>query len=344
VEERPGALEDLGIAYVPRLPEQDLEHVREGASEAWNALENARLFVTGGTGFVGSWLLETLLYAHDRLDLGISSIVLTRDPEQFMTANPHLASHPAVEVQRGDVRTFDFPRGEFPFVIHAATPDPAPDVAIEETRRVLEFARTHGTSRFLFTSSGAVYGRQPPDLTHIAEDYACEPVTEYGKAKRASELLCCTYAQKYGFEALIGRLFAFSGPRLPLDRNFALGNFIRDVLEGGPIRVQGDGTAYRSYLYASDLAVWLWTILVRGESSKPYNVGSGDPITIADLARIVGGLDGTPIQIAKIPVAGTPSERYVPCVQKATQELGLQPLITLQDGVRRMHHWAKGPR
>jgi dTDP-glucose 4,6-dehydratase len=216
------------------------------------------------------------------------------------------------------------------------------NVAIEETRRVLEFARTHGTSRFLFTSSGAVYGRQPPDLTHIPEDYPCEPVTAYGKAKRGSESLCSTYAQKYGFAALIGRLFAFSGPRLPLDRNFALGNFIRDVLAGGPIRIQGDGTPYRSYLYAADLAVWLWTILVDGKSCRPYNIGSGEAVTIADLAGIVGGMDGVPVQIAKIPVAGTPAERYVPCVQKASQELGLRAVIALQEGVQRMYEWARG--
>ena len=333
---------------MPRLPEQDLDHVLRGSGDAWKALKHTRLFFTGGTGFVGSWLLETLLYAHDRLDLGISATVLTRDPARFHSANPHLAEHRAVEVLPGDVRTFSYPEGEFPFVIHAALPDPSLDVDIQGMRHVLEFARAHATKRFLFTSSGMVYGKQPPDLLRIPEDYCgapdtTDPGSAYGQAKRASEFLCATYGRQYGFAPLIARLFAFSGPRLPLDRNFAVGNFIRDVLAGGPIRIQGDGTPYRSYLYAADLAIWLWTLTVRAQPFRPYNVGSGEGLTIAELAGMVSEatVPGTPIEIAQTPVPGAPAMRYVPSVERAELELGLQPVIALKEGVRRMYEWAK---
>jgi len=325
---------------MPPLPPRDLDHVLEHAGGALASLAGARLFITGGTGFVGSWLIESLLWA----DVGTSIVLLTRDPDHFLLTNPHLANHPGVTLLRGDIRTFEFPSGQFEYVIHAATPDPVPATDAEGMRHVLDFAATHGTRRFLFTSSGAVYGPQPPDMERIPEDYSGAPVTPYGHSKRAAEVLCAEESARNGFDVLIARLFAFSGPRLPLDRNFAIGNFIRDVLAGGPIRIQGDGSPYRSYLYAADLAVWLWTILVQGKSCRPYNVGSGQAVTIADLAGIVAEvkLPRTPVEIAQNKVPGAPAVRYVPCVERADCELGLRQLIALEEGVRRMHEWARG--
>jgi dTDP-glucose 4,6-dehydratase len=324
----------------------------------WGALRAARLFVTGGTGFVGKWLVESLLWANDRLDLQVSAVLLTRDPERFCRESPHLANHDAVELRRGRVAEFDFPSGEFPFVIHAATeryfvPDekqPAStfDLDVEGTRRVLEFARTHGSRRLLFTSSGVVYGRQPPDLVNVPEDYPGAPLTTdtagaYGQAKRVSEFLCAMYASQFGFVTLIARLFAFVGPYLPLDQHYAVGNFIRDALAGGPIRVRGDGTPYRSYLYAGDLAVWLWTILIRGKSARPYNVGSDEAVTIAQLASTVADsvAPGTPIVVAEEPVAGARASRYVPSVERAKSELGLCARLSLPEGVRRTVDWER---
>ncbi len=328
-------------------PKADLDHILEHTEGLWNSLAGSRIFLTGGTGFVGKWLLESLLTANDRLNLRISAVVLTRDPRRFHTQQPHLADHSAVELVVGRVQDFVSPAGNFPFIIHAATENSF-DPDIEGTRRMLEFARTHGVRRFLFTSSGAVYGKQPSDLTNIPEEYPGAPATNdaetaYGQSKRVSEFLCTTYALQYGFAALIARLFAFVGPHLPLDRNFAAGNFIRDALSGGPIRVNGDGTPYRSYLYAADLTIWLWTILIRGESAHPYNVGSDQAVNIAALARKVAELTpgGADIQIAQQPSPGLSPLRYVPSVQRARVELGLRPIVTLSEGVRRTVDWAR---
>ena len=336
---------------MPPLPPRDLDHVLQQAAGAFQSLAGARLFVTGGTGFVGSWLVESLLRANDRLNLGISAVLLTRDPDRFRSANPHLSNHAALTVLGGDVLTFEFPGGEFPYVIHAAMPAPDPGVDTRGMRHILEFAATHGTRRFLFTSSGAVYGRQPPDRTHVPEDYASEPpvtgeITPYGLAKRVSESLLVAHGRQYGFAGLIARLFAFTGPRLPLDANFAVGNFVRDALAGGPIRISGDGTPYRSYLYAADLSIWLWTVLLRGEAGRPYNVGSGQELSISELASVVAGVaaPGVSVEVAQKPVPGAPAMRYVPSVERAERELGLRPLIALEEGVRRMYEWAKGPQ
>lgn len=338
---------------MPHPLAQDLDHVLAHTEDVWPLLRGQSIFITGGTGFVGTWLTESLVWANERRGLGIRAVLLTRDPESFRAKVPHVAGHASVQMLQGDMGSFDFPEGEFPFVIHAATaPAPASPLSgfdhdAAGTRRILEFAGAHGTRRLLFTSSGAVYGQQPAELSHIPEDYSGAPATtdvngSYAQAKRVSEYLCTAYGQQYGFDALIARLFAFVGPHLPLDANFAVGNFIRDVLRGGPVRIAGDGTPCRSYLYAADLAIWLWTILARGKAARPYNVGGSCAVTIAELARIVVNttVPGTPIEIAGQPTGIR--MRYVPETGRAERELGLRALVSLEDGVRRTYDWHRG--
>lgn len=328
----------------------DLDHVLAHTREVFEELRGARIFITGGTGFFGCWLLESFTWANDQLHLGASAVVLTRDAAAFAAKAPHLAGHPSVALHEGDVRTFAFPPGRFTHVMHAATTSGAPveprtmfDTIVGGTERVLACARATGARRLLFTSSGAVYGRQPEDMTHIPEDYAgapdpTDPNSAYGEGKRAAEQLCAVHAAS-GFEPVIARCFAFVGPYLPLDAHFAVGNFIRDALKGGPIRVTGDGTAVRSYLFAADLTVWLWTILLRGRPLRPYNVGSDQPISIRELAGLVAGLErpAVAVEIGQ-PRAGSAS-RYVPSTARARSELGLVAHIGLNDALNRMTRW-----
>lgn len=334
----------------------DLDHVLAHTQGLWEELRGRRIFITGGTGFFGCWLLESFAWANDRLDLNASALVLTRNVESFRQKAPHLAGHRAIRFHIGDVRSFEFPPGQFSHVIHAATEASAKlneenpllmfDTVVEGTRRALEFARCSGAEKFLLTSSGAVYGRQPPELSHVPEDFSggpdpVEPNWAYGEGKRAAEMLCALYARQHGLEPKIARCFAFAGPYLPLDIHFAIGNFIRDGLKGGPVRVGGDGTPFRSYLYAADLAVWLWTILFRGQSCRPYNVGSEAAVSIARLAEVVSEAFSPRIEVAvaKTPVPGTPPQRYVPKTGRAEQELGLRAEIDLPTAVAKTISW-----
>ncbi len=334
----------------------DLEHVLAHTRPLWEALRGRRVFVTGGTGFVGTWLVESLAFANRRLELDVRATILTRSPAAFVRRVPHLADDPAVSFLEGDVAGFHYPAGSFPYVIHGATErhveaDPEHPLSIFDrdtaaTRRMLEFARQAGTEKLLFTSSGAVYGRQPPDTPNIPEEYPGaplptngDPLSIYGQGKRVSEFMCAQYAHQYGFDATIARLFAFAGAHLPLDGQYAVGNFVGDVLANRPIRIAGDGTPLRSYLYAADLAIWLWTILLAGRSGTAYNVGSPNAVSIRELADVVAGatVPGTPVEVAKEPVPGALPSRYVPSVTRAETELGLRPWIALEEAVRRMY-------
>ena len=353
---RAGAVEDVvTVVAAKNLLARDLDEVLERGGALWEDLRGARIFITGGTGFFGCWLLETFCWVNDRLRLDATATVLTRAPEAFEGKAPHLANDPAVTLVRGDVRAIPLAGVSFSHVIHAATDARAPrsveerraafETIVSGTRQALEFARRAGASRFLLTSSGAVYGPQPPDLTHIPEEYPgapdpADPDAFYGEGKRAAETLCALYADER-FAPTIARCFAFVGPYLPLGLHFAVGNFIRDALAGGPIRVRGDGTPYRSYLYGSDLALWLWTILLRGAPLRPYNVGSDASICIADLADLIAQHVCPPakVDVAAAATAGKAAERYVPGTARIRAELGVRPLVSLDDGIRRTAAW-----
>jgi len=198
----------------------------------------------------------------------------------------------------------------------------------------------------LLTSSGAVYGRQPPDLPFVDENFSggpnpLDPRNTYHESKRVAELLFAIAAKCNRVGAKIARLFAFVGPYLPLDRHFAIGNFIGDALDGRVIRVGGDGTPVRTYLYGADMTSWLWRILVRGEVARAYNVGSERAVDIRETARAVAAcIEPT----ASYVVAGTPApgalpERYAPSTERARVELGLAQWTPLDESIRRTIAW-----
>ncbi len=335
---------------------QDLEFIAANTQGLWEELRGGRVFITGGTGFFGCWLVESFCFVNHLLSLGARATILTRNPEGFAQKCPHLASDSAVKLHSGDVRNFSFPDGEYRYVVHAATEASAAQAAeaplemlstiVAGTERTLQFAAARGTKKFLLTSSGAIYGKQPADVTHVPEVYAggpdpLDPANVYAEGKRAAELLCALYQKGTGLECKIARCWAFCGPYLPLDQHFAIGNFIGDVLAGRPIQIQGDGTPRRSYLYAADLAVWLWTMLFRAPALVPFNVGSSHDVSILESAQtVVAALSPqTEIRVARKAVSGASPQRYVPCVDRAREVLGLRQTIGLGECIRRTAGW-----
>lgn len=334
----------------------DLQHVVDRTRPVWEEVRGRRIFVTGGTGFFGKWLVETFLHANESLGLQAEMVVLTRDPPRFLSSMPHLAGQNAINFHAGDVRDFDFPAGSFSHIIHAATEASAQlneqsprmmyDVIVDGTQRVLDFARQCNADKLLLASSGAVYGQQPPGMTHVPEDYAGAPSpfaasAAYGEGKRVAEMLGAMSHRQHGLDVRIARCFAFVGPYLPLDTHFAIGNFLGNALAGENINVSGDGTAHRSYLYAADLATWLWTILFRGETCRPYNVGSDQAYSIREIAHAVAELSESPreVRIAKAPAAKATPSYYVPSIERARQSLGLDVDTDFKTALARTFQW-----
>jgi nucleoside-diphosphate-sugar epimerase len=348
--------------------EKDIKRSWEANPNAFIELKDARIFITG---FFGCWLLQSILWANKNLNTNISATILTRDPDAFLKSRPYFSSHKDLQFIKGDVRSFDnfdsLDNNEtFTHLIHAATPASAQidtdspqlmfNTIVAGTRNVLDFALKYGVRRVLFTSSGAVYGKQPSDLEFMNEDFIGTPnllqsSSAYEEGKRVAELLCSNFGKTHNIEIVIGRFYAFVGPYLPLDQHFAIGNFIKDAVERRPLIIKGDGTPYRSYLYGSDMVLWLWTLLGQGKAMRAYNVGSDQALNIRSLAEKVSTvvsktLDSSksPVEVQKIPTVGISPERYVPSIERAQKELGVKESISLDEAIQRTAIWAISSR
>ena len=276
-----------------------------------------RILMTGGTGFFGQSMVDYLARR------GGEGIELTR-----------LARHGGELI--GDVRTFDVGSARFDAIIHAATPARVgiPDaemrsIILEGTANMLKQAKRCGARRFMMVSSGGVYGGGWTQS--IRETDEPRPVTAYGRAKLEAEAM----ATDSGLHVLLPRCFAFAGRHLPRTEHFAIGNFIRDALAGREIVIRGDGSPLRSYMHADDLCAWLLTILARGESGRPYNVGSDEAISIRELANVVRTTlnSRSVIRVLGQSVPGA-ANVYVPDITRARKELGLQLTYSLSQAIQ----------
>jgi dTDP-glucose 4,6-dehydratase len=327
------------------IPKHDLAAIDAQLAPLWPRLDGARIFMTGGTGLIGRWMLEAL--AHSGSDAAVT--VLSRDPAAFARQAPQLAAR--YEFVAGDVLTFVPPKRTFTHVIHAATDASADlnasdprrmfDTIVTGTRRALDMAVECRVQRFFFLSSGAVYGPQPPEIAHVAEDCLTgpdprDPRLAYGEGKRAAETLCAIYGKQFGLDVVTARIFALLGPLLSLDIHFAAGNFIRDAVAGRTIRVEGSGEAVRSYLYLADVTAWLWALFLGAPTGSTYNVGSEEAVSIADLARRTAALLGGPgVEILGQPDAGWNPGRYVPSTAAIRRDLGVSQTVDLDQAIRR---------
>jgi len=328
---------------LPPLPKEDLETVFCQVGKDWERLRGKNVFLTGGSGFFGSWLLETLLFSEDRLGLGVKVWALSRDPKRFRERLPYLAGHSSVFSVGGGVEGFAFPTEKINFVIHSMVPDlgmPLPEMEAwfgAGTARLLEMAVRDKCDGFLLCSTGAVYQAQG---RHLREEDPLIPLDapiSYGRIRHKVEDQCRGTCSARGLNLKIARGFAFAGPRLPQNAGFALADFLKDAAEGKNIRVKGTGEPVRSYLYASDMAVWLWKILLTGQETIEFNVGSEEGIRLGELAKRIADFAQRKVEVLGQPSSGAAQNRvYVPAVQKVRESLDTPAILSLDRILKKM--------
>jgi dTDP-glucose 4,6-dehydratase len=337
--------------------QKDCDEVTANSASLLSKLKGECILITGGTGFMGTWLVEIVTFLNDNYNFDTRLILLSERAQNFSAKAPHLALRKDVELIEHDVRNVVEIPDEITFIIHAASnPDSrihASDpfktmyVISKGTDAILNAAiRLPNLKKLLNISSGLIYGHQPLELDTISENFRggsdCSSVASaYAEAKRFAETLCSVYRSQYKMPIVTARPFAFIGPYQLLDKPWAINNFIRDSLMGGTIRILGDGETVRSYMYPSDMAFWLLRILVDGTSGLAYNVGSPHSVTLQQLTeKIASNFPVQPKIISRVAGDGIlHRSRLVPDVTLAQKNLGLTLKVDINEAIKRTLLW-----
>jgi nucleoside-diphosphate-sugar epimerase len=266
-------------------------------------LKGQSITVIGGTGFVGTWIAELVAIMNDTFDANISLELLGRSTTLWATKHPHLCRGDII-LSAQDVRSpFSLPEQTTLVIYAAAIADPSihatdPYKVYQTNVGGIENALHAATrlpliSRFLNVSSGlAAAGSIAEAVTE--RDVGILDFTRiqnmYGQSRRTAESLACIFGAQHRIPITTARAFTFIGPYQSIDAPWAINNFIRDAIYGNNIRIRGDGSTRRSYLYGSDAAVWLLKIAVAGENGDIYNVGGEEVISHSEVAQVLAKL------------------------------------------------------
>ena len=307
-----------------------LSRICDTAQADFQKLRDARIFLTGCTGFLGKWIVESLLWADEHLHLDLRLFVLTRSAQSILASMPQWENHSALELLEGDVLSWQ-PKSllGITHIIHGAnyTNSGSQDWALRHMdtaflglRRILDMAVVEKCRNILLLSSGAVYrlrtGKETPPFCEQEkgpDDYLQEP-NVYAVCKYVTEMYAAAFGREHGIRIPVARLFTFFGQHMPQHRRQALSSFVQDARAGKDIVIAGDGKAVRSYMHAADMVICCLAILVHGRHGTPYNVGSEQPVSIRDLAEMVSAASGKglPVHILGQAAGGNAPEEYVP--------------------------------
>lgn len=317
-----------------KIVEEDLECIL-AYDLPWKELRGQRVLVTGGTGFVGSWLAMTCAKA------GVKVAITARDANEAPLADEMGLS---VYQCRGNLLAHALTDFQPAIIIHAASPgDPKQylthpvdclEINLLGINQCLAYA-TESKPTVLMVSSGEVYGNifGDPALC-IKETYfggidPAHPRAAYAEAKRAAEALCFAYGRQYGVPTRVARLFHSYGPGMRLDDSRVVPAMLAAVLIGATPVVRSK--ALRTFLYASDMVTGIMTVLLKGADGEAYNVGS----TCEHEVKVVGQLlNNGIVDYAPAQEDDSPHERLVPDISKLNH-LGWMYMVDLVEGLRR---------
>ncbi len=308
---------------------------------------------------MGKWLTEAIALLNNKYDFNIKLYLLARNIQEYKQQVPHLAKLHFLNFLEEDIRNVTSLPDDITYVIHAAgSPDSRKhisnplktiDIIYKGTNAVLNAClRLPNLIKFVHISSNYVYGYQNNRIENIKETEIgpSDPNAvnaAYSEAKRLAETVCAVYRNQQKLPIVIIRPFAFIGPYQMLDKPWAINNFIRDSILGGPIRILGNENTVRGYMYGSDMAFWLLKSLVIGKTGAVYNLGSDQAITLKELStKIIKNFNN------KIEVLVRSSKSYplspivsVPDTTHIKSEISVKQIFNLDTAIKKTIDWYK---
>ena len=354
------------------LLDRDLDYVCDRLRDEYSAMAGKRLLITGGAGFLGYYLVQGVLHWNDRATAADRIQVTVFD--NYVRGVPAwleaLRGRNDLTLVRHDVRhPLPTPTPDFEYIVHAAGiasptyyrahPLETMDANIDGLRSLLEYARARRDAHqefggFLFYSSSEIYGDPPAERIPTPEDYrgnvSCTgPRACYDESKRYGETLCVVFARQYGVPVKMARPFNNYGPGLKISDRRVIPDFVRDVMAGRDLVMLSDGKPTRTFCYVADAVTGYYKALVRGRTGEPYNVGIDRPeVSMRELAERIVSLSRDLFGYAGRAVFQASAEadylidnpgRRCPDLTKSRRELGYEPSILVDEGLRRSLVW-----
>ncbi|MBE0669580.1 MAG: NAD-dependent epimerase/dehydratase family protein [Anaerolineales bacterium] len=352
--------------------ERDLDHICGNLREEFTEMAGKCLLITGGAGFLGHYLVQAVLHWNEKYDRKRPVRLTVYD--NFIRGVPswleRIKGDKSLTLVRHDV-TDPLPSnvGHFQYIVHAAciasptyyrkVPIQTMDANVNGLRHFLDYCHARkeegrGVEGFLYYSTSEIYGDPTPENIPTPETYrgnvSCTgPRACYDESKRYGETLCVNFANHYDLPVKVARPFNNYGPGLKITDRRVLPDFARDVFSGKDIVMLSDGSPTRTFCYVADAIVGYYKILVRGRKGEAYNIGVEEPeISMAELAdrvvRLSAELFGYRGKVVKREsrdkeyLVDNPARRC-PTIAKARNDIGYNPAIGIDEGLRRSLLW-----